>query len=143
MTTVPRGYYILPQLIPPTSLLAREQMASMTTHTPIRLHLFHIPHFYLTFSVGGKQAPLTVAIFELQYHLRVLGSFVKLRDGVTTTAVTVGDENDADACAIFLSRAVYHFHKWIIKPRPTVEGTLAPDSIPPSNFSWFGTPIVL
>jgi len=62
----------------------------MTTHTPIKLYL-HYPTFLPDFSIGDKQTPPAVAISELQYHLRILGSFAKLRDGVKTTAVVVGD----------------------------------------------------
>ena len=84
-----------------------------------------------TFPVGGKQTHPVVYVSELQDHLRILGSFAKLRDSVVN-ATASGDKNDADAAwAVFLSRAVYRFHRWVIIIQPTLEGTLPRDFIPP------------
>ena len=84
-----------------------------------------------TFLIGGKQTQPVVSISELQDHLRILGSFAKLRNSVVEAAAS-GDNDDADAAwAVFLSRAVHRFHRWVIKVQPTPEGTLSRDSIPP------------
>jgi len=83
-----------------------------------------------TFPIGGKQISPVVSVSELRDHLRILGSFAKLPDSVK--AATSGDKTDADnAWALFLSRAVYRFHRWVISVRPTPEGTLPQNFMPP------------
>lgn len=82
------------------------------------------------FPIGGKQISPVVTVFELQDHLRILGSFAKLRDSVKATA-SGGDDHANAAWAIFLSRAVYRFHRWAINVQPTANGALPRDSLPP------------
>jgi hypothetical protein len=83
-----------------------------------------------TFPIGHKRVSPVVTVFELQDHLRILGSFAKLRDSVKATVS--GDKDNANAAwAIFLSRAVHRFHRWVINVRPSVNGALPRESIPP------------
>lgn len=81
------------------------------------------------FRIGMVMTPPLVSVSELQAHLRLLGAFATLRKSVEATAES--KENGDAAWAVFLARAVYRFHRWVIRVRPETDGTLKHEAMPP------------
>ncbi|KAF8305769.1 hypothetical protein DL93DRAFT_2144320 [Clavulina sp. PMI_390] len=83
-----------------------------------------------TFPIGGRKYAPVVAVSDLQWHLRILGAFSTLREGVRSEAQA--KEMDADAAwATFLARAVDRFARWTGQFRPTTTGSVPPGELPP------------
>lgn len=82
-----------------------------------------------TYPIGRHKVAPLVSVAELESHLRVLGAFSNLRGLVEEAAG--GEEKEKQAAwTVYLSRAVYRFHKWATT-LPSGLAAIDNDNLPP------------